>query len=202
MSRLSFETVKRHNPDAKLFRITKDDFGLLDQFSDELVAYKHITRGCFLRLLIPLMFPHVERMLYLDIDTVCKKSLRELYRTPFGDKWIVACRGHDASLRQARELGLPWHVNSGVLLMNIPAMLDGKYFKLIENTWKGSLGKPRSYSADETIINWCLHDKIKLAPERFNYCHNRRYRGREVKPEDVAIWHVSGADKSALNELR
>ena len=66
----------------------------------------------------------------------------------------------------------------------------------ILDNWRGSLGKQKPYSADETVINWCFHDKIKLVNEKWNYCYNRNYGERAiVKPK---ILHFVGYDKSAM----
>ena len=84
------------------------------------------------------------------------------------------------------------------MLFNIPKMNNEDYLDQIKKNWRGCLGLPCVFSADETIINYVFHKKIKLISEKYNYCYNRPYTGREVAKEDVKIWHVTGADKGNL----
>lgn len=215
----SANSVKEHNPDAKFYFFTNDlqfaqykqiselgqiieyDESLLSEFGDELCGYKHVSTKCFVRLLIPLYLPEENRALYLDGDTVCKGNLQELYNADFENNYIIGCKGTDVSKRQAQELNIEYYINSGVLLFNIPVMNEHKYFEELKANWRGCLGLPEVFSADETIINYVFHKKIKLISEKFNYCFNRRYRGREIKPENVVIWHITGASKGNMKNV-
>ena len=137
----------------------------------------------------------------MDGDTVCKGSLKELYNTDFENNYIIGVQGMDYAKVQARELGIDYYINSGVLLFNIPKMNKERYLNQIKRSWRYSIGLPRIYSADETIINFVFHNKIKLVSEKYNYCYNRHYRGREIAPKDVIIWHVTGKNKGYLQIL-
>lgn len=197
----SSESVIRHNPDAKIYFITEDKENDLKEFTDDLIGYKHITKACFYRFLIPKLFPNLERALYLDCDTICKGSLDELYNGDFENNYLIATRGHSYSDIQAKELSIPFYINSGVMLMNIPLMNKENYFEQIKDHWRECLGKPRVFSADETIINYVFQGKIKKVSEKFNYCYNRNYGNRQIKPQDVKIWHFTGANKGAFYDL-
>lgn len=195
MAELSAESVLKYNPDANIHFLNKDDNNELEEFTSDLCGYTHVSQACFLRLLIPKKFKNFDRVLYLDCDTVCKGNLDELYNARFGKKYIIGCQGHDVSIRQAEELGISFYINSGVLLFNNDLMNKEDYFTQIKERWRGAIGRPQVFSGDETIINYVFHKKIKRISEKFNYCYNRRYRGREVRPEDVRIWHVTGRSK-------
>ena len=196
MAEKSAESVLKHNPQAKIYYLTQDKNNELAEFTEELCGYSHVSKACFLRLLIPKYFKQFERCLYLDCDTVCQGDLRELYHADFEENYIIGCQGIDYSKKQAYELGIGFYINSGVLLFNNTLMNKENYFEQIKNTWRGALGKPKVFSADETIINYVFHKKIKLISEKYNYCYNRSYIGREVNPKDVKIWHVTGSDKA------
>lgn len=195
MALKSAQTVLQYNPRASFHFIEKDEKNELSEFDDNLCGYKHVSRACFFRLLIPKYFKNMNRALYLDCDTLCWGSLDELYNMPFDNCYIIGCKGIDYSKKQALELGINFYINSGVLLFNIPLMNKENYFKQIKENWRESIGLPKVYSADETIINYVFHDKIKLVSEKYNYCYNRPYTGREIEPQNVKIWHFTGADK-------
>ena len=186
----------KHNKDVQFFEITEDKGNLLKDFTKEFCGFQHVSTACFLRLLIPKLFPNFDRALYVDCDTRCLGDISELYNSSFEDNYLMGVRGIAYSDMQAKQLGIPYYVNSGVLLFNIPLMNKEDYFQQIKDRWEGAVEKQHPFSADETIINWCFHDKIKLVNEKWNYCYNREYGNRAVsKPR---ILHFVGADKSAM----
>ena len=188
----------KHNDNVQFYEITEDKDGLLKDFTTELCGFNHVSKACFLRLLIPKLFPNLDRALYVDCDTLCLGDIGELYNTDFENNYIMASRGYFYSDYQAKELSIPYYINSGMLMLNIPLMNKENYFEQILNNWKGSLGKQNPFSADETIINWCFHDKIKLVNEKWNYCYNRPYGNRAVSLDMIKILHFCGCDKSAM----
>lgn len=202
MAEESAQSVLKHNPYAYFYFITKDEKNELEEFTADLCGYEHVSRGCFLRLLIPKKFKQLSRCLYLDCDTICTGNLSELYYSDFENNYIIGCQGIDYSKKQAKELGISYYINSGVLLFNNDLMNQENYFKQIKQNWRGAIGKPKVFSADETIINYVFHKRIKLISEKYNYCYNRSYVGREIAPKDVKIWHVTGKNKQCLNEIK
>lgn len=192
----SKKSFLKYNKNVTFYEITEDKENTLKDFTKELCGFQHVSTACFLRLLIPKLFPNLDRALYVDCDTLCLGNIEELYSSDFENNYLIGCRGIPYSDIQASMLDLPYYINSGMLMFNIPLMNKENYFEQILNNWKGSLGKQNPFSADETIINWCFHDKIKLVNEKWNYCYNREYGNRAVsKPR---ILHFVGADKSAM----
>ena len=192
----SKDSFLKHNKNVRFFEITEDKDNLLKEFTSELCGFQHVSKACFLRLLIPKLFPNLERALYVDVDTLCLGDISEFYNADFEGNYIMACRGIAYSDTQASQLEIPYYINSGVLMFNIPLMNKENYFQQILDNWRGSIGKQEPYSADETIINWCFHDKIKLMNECFNYCYNRNYGERKI--QNPKILHFVGYDKSAM----
>ena len=188
----------KHNKDVVFHQITKDELGLLNEFTSELCGFPHVTKSCFLRLLIPKLFPNLERALYVDCDTLCLNNIEDFYNADFENNYLLGVRGTAYSDTQAKQLDIPYYINSGVLMFNIPLMNKEDYFQQIKDKWKDSLGKQEPFSADETIINWCFHDKIKVVNEKWNYCYNRPYGDRTISLNSAKILHFCGRDKSAM----
>jgi len=196
---ISKNSFQKHNKDIQFYEITEDKKNLLKEFTDDLCGYPHVSKATFLRLLIPKVFPELERALYVDVDTVCLSDVSELYNSDFEDNYLLACRGHNYSDIQAKQLDLPYYVASGVMMFNIPLMNKENYFQQILENWKGAIGKQKPFSADETIINWVFHNKIKLVSEKWNYCHERDYGTRFQT--DPKILHFCGSNKSKMLEF-
>lgn len=175
--------------------IIEYDINLLQEFKTDL-GYKHISLDAYAKLLIPMYFN--EKILYLDGDIICNNSLLELWDEDFENNYIVGCKGIDYSAIQAQELDIPFYINSGVMLMNCKQMNKDNYFEYIKNNWKKLINKPKEWSHDETIINGLFNNKIKLINEKFNYCYQRDYKGREVK--NPTILHFTGQNKNRIFE--
>lgn len=87
---------------------------------------RRYPRQIYYRLAAPLLLPRsLERVLYLDVDTVVINSLAELVAMPFDGTYFMACTHVHrplTKLNQARlgvEQEVPY-INSGVMLMNLP----------------------------------------------------------------------------------
>lgn len=199
LQEISANSFKKWNNDINIYCITEDKDNLLNEFvKEDLLGFKHVSKACFLRLLIPKLLPELDRALYVDCDTLCKGDISELYNTDFENNYILATRGYNYSDFQAKQLGLPYYIISGMMMFNIPLMNKEDYFKQIQENWRGALGKQKPFSADETIVNWVFHKKIKLVSEKWNYCLNRDYGDR--KCDNPKILHVIGANKRKMYE--
>ncbi len=169
------------------------DEEILQEFNTN-KGYKHISLDAYAKLLIPKYFK--EKVLYIDGDVICLGSLEELWNTDFDNNYIVGCKGMDYSNVQAKELGTPFYINSGVMLMNCELMAKENYYYKIVKEWQVLIPKPSTWSHDETIINGLFNDRIKLVNEKFNYCYQRDYKGREV--QNPVIVHFTGSDKERI----
>lgn len=211
----SVKTFMKYNSTAKFYFFCNskiaglDKFGtvisydkeLLKDFDDSLCGYRHVSTACFVRFLIPKYLPDLDRALYVDCDTLCRKSIKDFYNADFENNYILGVQGIEKSKEQAKELNLDFYINSGVLLFNIPLMNKEDYFQQILDKWKGCLGLPAVFSADETIINYVFHNKIKLVPEKYNYCYQRVYKERTIPLKDVVILHITGRNKNNFFKL-
>ncbi|HYH15195.1 MAG TPA: glycosyltransferase family 8 protein [Flavisolibacter sp.] len=108
--------IQRHNATVSFYEI---DENVLPADLPQSNAYPLST---YYRLLFPFLVPkQVEKLLYLDTDTIVINSLRSLYQTDIGQMPVGAVIESFVSSRP--ELGLfeaGKYFNSGVLLMNVP----------------------------------------------------------------------------------
>ena len=90
------------------------------------------TPAMWYRLFLPELLPDMQRVLYLDVDTLATDDLGALWDTELGDHWLGAVTNvfEEWSMGRPAELGLsgPEHYfNSGVLLLNLEQMRrDGR----------------------------------------------------------------------------
>jgi len=90
-------------------------------------AQHRFTAAMWYRLFLPELLPAVDRVLYLDCDTIAMDYLDELWATDLEDHWLAAVTNvfEPWSAHRPAELGLPGpeaYFNSGVLLLNLGQM--------------------------------------------------------------------------------
>ena len=110
-------------PDVGLHFVFVDP-AMFDGFPES----KRYPRQIYYRIAAPLLLPDtLERILYLDADTIIINPLTTLYETPFGDAYFMACT-HTRKLLEklnAARLGMDEaapYINTGVLLYNLSAL--------------------------------------------------------------------------------
>lgn len=87
-------------------------------------------REIYYRLAAPLLLPeNLDRILYLDADTVVINSLRELYETDFEENLYVGCTHIRKFLTKFNRARLKSekaeaYLNTGVLMMNLPSLRE------------------------------------------------------------------------------
>ena len=157
------------------------------------------------RVYLPDLLPGLDRILYLDADTLICGSLEDLWRTPL-DGYYLAAVGNvfePAMSEWPRTLGLEFsdrYFNSGVLLLNLEAMRrDGITEQLVSF---GRNPPMRLKWPDQDSLNCVLAKGVVALHPRWN-CQNslfylvqaKRHFGRNVVAEatkDPRIVHFEG----------
>lgn len=120
----------------------------------------------YYRLTAPLLLPpELERILYLDVDTIIINSLAELADMPFEETYFMACthvRKALAKINQTRlgmEQEVPY-INSGVMLLNLP--LFREHLDLAEISAFANKKKRILFLPDQDILTALYGDRVKL----------------------------------------
>ncbi len=129
------------------------------------------------RLFVASLLPEkVERVLYLDCDTVVAQPLLELWRTDLRGHVLGAVMEPTIYTAVKREIGLSktdFYVNSGVLLIDLKRwrkiVAERKLVSFYEEKG-GSL-----FACDQDTINGALRGEILPLPPRYNFFPNYRY---------------------------
>lgn len=127
----------------------------------------------FYRLFAHRVFPELDKMLYIDSDTLISADLSQLYAINLGDYALGAIRDiapieieNNPTGKYVREFIQKYlkhnlYVNSGVLLLNLPKMAECEQDMLHTDI-------PLKYP-DQDIINVALDGKIKELHLRYNF---------------------------------
>lgn len=151
-------------------------------------------------------FPNIDKILYLDSDTIVRKSLLPLWEINLNDKLIAAIEDVSKSKDKAKKEKLKdnLYINAGVLLINTKKWRQIKFFNKINNYIK----KYNISDADQGVINVLTDNrKIRLNPE-FNYmevwwrnntCQYDHEYSEYYKKKDPTIVHFTGIKPNKNN---
>ncbi len=178
--RLSFHVISKGLLEENKQKITSlkslRDFDIefvevnADDFKDCPNNAAYITIEAYFRIKLPSMFPHLDKILYLDVDTVVTGDIGTIWHTPMSDDdWVAGVQDIGVNADFLEKLGMKrdaYYINSGVLLMNLTALrkigFEEKCFDYIRKN------APLLMHVDQDVINpVCEGHILKLQP----YCN-------------------------------
>ena len=124
---------------------------------------KRLSQSCYYRILTPI-FIDIEKLIYLDGDTLTLKDLNEMYQLQFNENYILGIL--DVLSDGIDYLGIKSekYINSGVLLFNLDKIRnDNKFYELINVTNNNTT----LHNLDQTILNYVFYPKIGVLPSKF-----------------------------------
>jgi lipopolysaccharide biosynthesis glycosyltransferase len=172
----------------------------------------HFTAESYYRLLLPELLPGLNKIIYLDGDTIIEKDISSLWDLDLEDKLVGAVPDQqdiialNKSMLAMQENDL--YFNAGVMVLNLEALRQTQFIKeavrLIPELFQNFSANRITWYADQEILNYWLRDKVKLFPPKYNYQSRYIYNithdyftlteWSEAISEPVII-HYSGAGK-------
>lgn len=133
----------------------------------------YYTCATYYRLFIPILFPELDKALYLDSDIVVLDDISKLYNIPLGNNLVGACRDEvlsfNAAFRQYADITVGVHhmkyFNAGILSMNLRLFREENIFdKFIE------LMGIRKFpvAQDQDYLNVLCANRVKRIPLAWN----------------------------------
>lgn len=110
--------VYNHGKSIKFISVDKDEFANFP------ITINYISLATYARLNITQYIPDVDKLLYIDVDTLTNGSLDDLWNTDIEQYSLAACKDFFIEIEQAdykAKIGLENHhyFNAGVLLINM-----------------------------------------------------------------------------------
>lgn len=187
------------------------DIKITEHWFSEIPVLERLPEESFYRLLAFHYLPtELDKCLYIDPDTIIRKSLQPLYNLELGDNYIAAAshmRGYRDRFNK-RRLSLKRqkrYINSGIMLMNLSKIrkdfsLEEILECLEENMQKLLLG-------DQDMVNILFGRKTLYLEEQIYNLDERTYRyfkehegwTKETVASETAIIHYNGKCKPWLN---
>lgn len=146
------------------------EIGDLHQYFD----FKFDTLGwnsvVLARLLCYKILPqYIDRVLYLDGDTIVLSDLTELWKSDLKGRPIGACIEPtvDANRKQRLDMEQYPYFNSGVLLIDLAKCRNKGSFEKIIDFYRKNDGK--LFAPDQDAINGCLKGNIQILSPKYNF---------------------------------
>ena len=175
-------------------------------------TFKRYPEQIYYRLAAPLLLPKdLDRILYLDVDTIVIHSLKEIYEIDFENNLFVATTNTKDFLTKINQLRLGIsirdeipYVNTGVLLMNLKKLRNELSMNDIRKFMESK--KNILFLPDQDILTGLYGHKVKIVDNlRFNLSdrairlHNLRSKNEEINinwvKENTNIIHFYGTNK-------
>ena len=185
------------------------DIKLDDDLFADAPFKKRISKETYYRMFAPFYLPEsVDRILYIDPDTVVINSLEEFYNLDFGDFYIIGAKHFDGFVGVWNKARLGIHrskhyINAGVMLMDIKKMrltVDKKKIFKVIHKYNRIL-----FLADQDAINILYDGKIttftefKINLDERTFAHMLEKievnQALDIVRDMTAIVHFNGKNK-------
>lgn len=153
-----------------------------------------LSTSAFARLLIPNIFPNIDRVIYLDVDIIAMGDIKTLWDQDLGDYIIGAASGHhgiDFAHVKSFEGISPSHeyFNSGVMIIDCDKWREQNLTEKLFDLEYKTRGK-REHN-DQSVLNIYFDNNYKKLPDEFNVTsHSLRYFRNNDKPGYDAIMNA------------
>ena len=162
-----------------------------------------VTKEAWFRVKLPDLCPDLDRILYLDCDTVVNGDLSELWETNLEGCFLGAVEDVWDVPKHIKRLGLvqPAYFNSGVILFNCKYCRENKFYELVKN-YATSTEKKIKF-CDQDVLNVVTDGKKVLLNPKYNYLNTwwrnfyYEYEGKTEKEylkaaDNPVIIHYTG----------
>ena len=154
-SKLANENIEKLKQAGGKLRLLK-----MDELDFSNLTLSHwVTIQAWFRIKLADMCPDLDKILYLDCDTLVRGNLDELFSLNLEGKYFAGVKDVWGVDKYVKRLGMksPVYVNSGMLLFNCDFCRKEKFFDKIIDFAK----------SNEKIIEFCDQDSInKIADEK------------------------------------
>ena len=223
LSILKNKTFENINVIILTSELTKDDIILFEKLKNNYSNFEYnisyvsdklfkdfplvwTTQETWYRCVLADKFPEYNKILYLDCDTIVRKSLLALWEIDLSDKYVAVVENVTESKNKAELCNLRdgLYFNAGVILMNTTEWRKNNLFFKIQNYVKTE----KVFEADQGTLNVVTDTKKASLPPSYNFMdvwwrdNNCQYDAENLKiynEKDPTIVHFVGTKPTKVN---
>lgn len=143
----------------------KINYYIIPPIFSNMTTWTKGTDCVYYKILLPLMFPDLKRIIYLDGDTLIRRDILEMYEYPFNDNYILGHPFYMTYVMDKYGINATHYINGGCLLFNIEKIrkekkdIDLLYFTIKNNTMLRF--------REQDSINYIFYPKIGFLPLKY-----------------------------------
>ena len=119
----------------------------------------------YYKILIPMIFSNLKRIIYLDGDTLIFTDLLEMYNLPFHNNYILGSQATSLHILKKFKIKAKYLINAGVILFNIEEIRNSN--KDIELLYFSMKNSKNLILPEQDSINVIYSPKIGLLPFKY-----------------------------------
>lgn len=138
------------------------------EIKDNIFKYSKINRypvATYYRLLLAKLLPNINKIIYLDGDTIILTDLSEMINLKMENKCIMGFIDNGYKFSKTFGIKTYKYITAGVILLNLKEIrinnITDKFLKFIEKN------RELLKQEDQTVLNIVLHDKISILPAKY-----------------------------------
>ena len=116
----------------------------------------HFSVGVYYRLMLPVLLPEMDEIIYADGDVIFVRDLLELADLDLGENLIAGVIEAPGD-----------YINSGFLVLNLARLRQEKTYEI----WREEARREQYFFADQDVINVTCRGRILYLPIKFNFCY-------------------------------
>lgn len=167
------------------FNIT---FIKMDEKYKNAFTARYLTINAYFRYSLGELIPNLDKIIYLDSDTICLTDLSKFINLNFRGKVILGRIINSIKEGEKKYIS----INTGILLLNLKEMRQMKFEKMILNILKNKFGtkekiQSKEYNVgtdiltvDQALINIYFHKYIGSFPPKYNVFYHDHKRVSKV----------------------
>ena len=141
------------------------NYYIIPNFFKNFKRWVGATITVYYKMILPLLFHDLERIIYLDADTLIFKDLYEMYNLPFNGNYVLGYPFHDSNKIDKYVKNATYYINGGVILFNNELIRkDNKDLELISFTMEHN---SELWFLEQDSINIVFYEKIGILPLKY-----------------------------------
>lgn len=188
--------------DGGVVSVVEGELGKFEYLHDDdkSVAHMSATKAALLKFDLPALFPHLDKILYLDGDIIVRGDLSELFFTELGEYYLAAA--HDTGKMYFSDpmlLEYPGYFNSGMMLLNLKKMRENDSTERLVVAKEFLSGKSLM---DQPAFNVVFHKQVLHVSSKWNYLavNLDRASAKWNITQLNELLHTDYADKEAFRD--
>lgn len=140
----------------------------LDQFKFMPEWFYTKSKANYYRLLIPELFKDIDKIIYLDVDTIVTSDILELFNTKLNGNCIAGVLDMDHE-NYSKLLGTKQYINSGMIVFDLKKIRETSRDNLIDVSRNYIINNMlKTSNTDQDIINLAFADQIEVLGIEWN----------------------------------